>query len=190
MAKFEKAYKKLSVFEGGYSNHPEDNGGETFRGIARNFYPKWEGWRIIDAIKRTHPKTFKNIIENSSMLHNMVKEFYKEKYWNFFSGDEIKDQDVANEIFESSINCGKSTAVKFLQKSLNLLNRGGDLYEEIAVDGVFGSNTKKTLDKCIDNKDGRHLYNLLNISQGARYMNIGNKTFIRGWLKRIRIKKR
>ena len=190
MAKFEKAYKKLSRFEGGYSNHPEDRGGETFRGIARNFYPKWEGWSCIDAVKSKHPQSFKSIIENSGILHDKVKEFYKERYWNFFSGDEIKDQDVANEIFEASINCGKSTAVKFLQKSLNLLNRGGSLYKEITVDGVFGPNTKKTLNECISNGDGSHLFNLLNISQGARYMNIGNKTFIRGWLKRVRIKKK
>lgn len=190
MAKFDKAYKKLDRFERGYSSHPEDRGGETFRGIARNFYPKWEGWYCIDAIKTKYPDTFKNIIENSDILHDKVKNFYRERYWNFFSGDEIKDQDIANEIFEASVNCGKSTAVKFLQRSLNLLNRGGSLYEEIAVDGVFGPNTKKTLNKCIENKDGKYLYNLLNISQGARYMNIRNKTFIRGWLKRVTIKKK
>ena len=38
MANFEEAYKKTSDFEGGYVNDEDDAGGETYRGIARNFW--------------------------------------------------------------------------------------------------------------------------------------------------------
>jgi lysozyme family protein len=93
-------------------------------------------------------------------------------------------------LFESSVNIGKSETTKFLQRSLNLLNRNQTLYEDISEDGKFGPNTKNTFFKCLKNKkDTKHLFNLLNIFQGYKYIKIGNERYIRGWLKRIKIKK-
>ncbi|RYD50653.1 MAG: hypothetical protein EOP52_13405, partial [Sphingobacteriales bacterium] len=36
MADFLTAYKRTAVAEGGYANDPDDLGGETYKGIARN----------------------------------------------------------------------------------------------------------------------------------------------------------
>ena len=44
MADFKVAFAKTIRFEGGYVNHKADKGGETYKGIARNFWPKWKGW--------------------------------------------------------------------------------------------------------------------------------------------------
>ena len=51
MAIFEPAFKLLILHEGGYANNKNDIGGETYRGIARNYWPKWVGWKLIDHIK-------------------------------------------------------------------------------------------------------------------------------------------
>jgi len=36
MAKFNLAFSKMLFHEGGYVNDPDDLGGETYKGIARN----------------------------------------------------------------------------------------------------------------------------------------------------------
>jgi lysozyme family protein len=49
---FEDTMKHVEEMEGGWANNPADSGGETFRGIARNFHKSWPGW----AIDRRGPK--------------------------------------------------------------------------------------------------------------------------------------
>ena len=51
MADFSKAWGRSSVHEGGYAHLAGDAGGETYRGIARNFHPEWPGWKFIDRVK-------------------------------------------------------------------------------------------------------------------------------------------
>jgi len=71
-----------------------------------------------------------------------VKAFYKENYWDKFLGDEINSQEIADEIFDTSVNMGVERAVKFLQKALNYLNRDELLYLNLVVDGSIENNTK------------------------------------------------
>ena len=37
--------------EGGYVDDRDDRGGETYRGISRNNFPDWKGWKKIDGFK-------------------------------------------------------------------------------------------------------------------------------------------
>lgn len=39
MADFDKAHLEVMGNEGGYANNPVDAGGETYKGIARKFWP-------------------------------------------------------------------------------------------------------------------------------------------------------
>lgn len=54
MADFDSAYAPLKQLEGGWCHNPDDKGGETYAGIARNFFPAWPGWAVVDAAK-SHP---------------------------------------------------------------------------------------------------------------------------------------
>ena len=51
MASFKEAWEETSAVEGGYVDDDDDRGGETYRGVARNFHPDWPGWDRIDAAK-------------------------------------------------------------------------------------------------------------------------------------------
>ena len=50
MADFNQAFDITMGHEGGYANNKLDTGGETYRGVSRNNWPDWEGWRLIDRL--------------------------------------------------------------------------------------------------------------------------------------------
>src|SRR5271157_3423333 len=101
MADFLPAYQITLQNEGNYtySNDPDDEGGETFAGLCKQFDPSWLGWSIIDAHK--NDDDFPKCLEALDELKNLVAPYYKYKYWKLMSGDKLKDQDVANKLFDS-----------------------------------------------------------------------------------------
>jgi len=106
MADFEPSFEKMIMNEGGYVLHtvPGDNGGQTYAGIARNFHQGWEGWEIID----------RGDMDND-LLTEMVRIFYKENFWDRVKGDDIKQQGIAESIFDFAVNAGIKTASKLAQ---------------------------------------------------------------------------
>jgi lysozyme family protein len=116
MAEFSESLALILRHEGGYANDPADLGGETFRGIARNFHPEWPGWKLIDAGQREGPE-----------LDTLVSDFYRAGFWKF---DGITNQELANKLMDQAVNRGFGSAVKLLQHVLG-----------ITEDGVFGPQT-------------------------------------------------
>jgi lysozyme family protein len=188
MAEFNQAYAITSAHEGGYVNDPDDRGGETYRGIARVHHPEWSGWRRVDAQRRK--AGFPKSLDADRTLQNNVKAFYKAAYWDRFKGDDIPDQAVGNELYDTAVNMGVRRAVRFLQSSLNLLNRNQSDYEDLIVDGLFGAKTLGTLEKLLKkDRNSDALVKMMNIQQGARYVEImasdaSQERFARGWIKR------
>lgn len=119
MANFDIFYVKLSANEGGYVNDPNDNGGETFRGISRRANPNWIGWKTIDTLKQEYPNEYKKIINGSTMLAKLSKDFYKYAYWDIFECDSYSSQRVAEQIADTCVNCGQQAAIKIAQRILN-----------------------------------------------------------------------
>lgn len=117
MADFSTAIGKTLLWEGGYSNNPNDSGGETYEGISRKNWPNWSGWHYVDAGNFSDPG-----------LQGAVVSFYRQNFWQY---DGINDQDVANKTFDLSVNVGKVHGVKILQQAAG-----------VTTDGVYGPNTE------------------------------------------------
>ena len=120
MAEFEQAYAPLRGFEGGWCNDVGDAGGETYGGIARNFFPHWQGWAIIDAAKnhsswRQGANAFSRHLASIPGLTDLVTEWFRVEWWSRL-GLARFPQSVANEIFEQSVNLGRGGAGKYLQR--------------------------------------------------------------------------
>lgn len=124
MADFKTAYKKIEAAEGSYCFDPDDAGGETYKGISRRANPNWDGWISIDAIKKAHPTTFKGILKKTSELEKKVQDLYKDKYWDCFELDDIPNQLVAEQMFDTAVNQGQTAAIKFAQRVLDLRETG------------------------------------------------------------------
>lgn len=186
MAAFKIAFALTLGFEGGYSNDPEDSGGETYKGISRRNWPTWKGWKIIDGLKNS-PAGFLFSLHTDSRLHYAVQDFYNVNFWGVLNLDHVKNQEIANELFDTAVNCGTAIAAEFLQDALNVLNKNGTLYPDIEVDRRLGTTTIKTLNA---HHNPVQVLKVLNVLQGARYINIckgkpKQERFINGWLSRV-----
>lgn len=132
MANFKPAFEQTITHEGGYVNDPKDRGGETYRGIARNYHPNWNGWVIIDSLKP---------IKRGALLPQLspsVESFYRDKFWRKVQGDLIASQAVADLLFDWAVNSG--AAIKQVQQVLN--NQFG---ANLVADGIAGKKTVSAL---------------------------------------------
>jgi len=197
-ATFINSFLKTAAHEGGYVNDPSDRGGETYKGISRVMHPEWTGWDYIDVFKNKYsPDKMRMRMESHAGLQNLVEDLYKEKYWlvnklYFF------DQYIADELFDTGVNQGTKTAAKYLQRSLNKLNRNQKDYSDLRVDGNVGDRTitayrayMATHRFSSRNEELliKWLLAVLNYYQLERYMRITDadlkqEKYIPGWLNR------
>lgn len=187
MANFRQSLIKTLEHEGWYSNHPNDRGGETYRGIARKRWLNWPGWAIIDN-EKVKPG-FELEMRRNTELNAMVEQFYRENFWNEIQGDALRSQLLADELFDTAVNMGTRQAVKFLQRALNLFNRNGTIYPDIKVDGVSGEKTLHCLDEFMKRDSDILLIKALNTLQGCFYISLmetdpSQEAFARGWFTR------
>lgn len=185
MADFSIAYAATMGHEGKYAHNPNDRGGETWKGISRKNFPGWSGWSIIDASKKQ--TGFPANLQGNKHLEQLVRAFYKMEFWSRLSLDEVIDQRIAFEIFDTAVNCGVRIAGSFLQRALNVLNRSGKDYSNLAVDGQVGPRTVAILN---NHRRPADVLKVLNILQGNRYIEIceareSQEEFASGWLTRV-----
>lgn len=185
MAEFKIAYNITREHEGGYSNHSNDTGGETYKGIARNPNPTWQGWAIIYDLRRA--SGFPANLNSNSGLQALVHSFYKAEYWDAMNLDMVKNQSIANELFDTGVNMGIGRAGIFLQRVLNVANKGQSLYPNLKLDGNIG---KVTIGALNSHPDPSVILKGLNALQGAQYITIcennpSQEVFFNGWMKRV-----
>lgn len=143
MAEFKKILEETLLNEGGFSNDPNDNGGMTLFGIARNKNPQWAGWREVDQIIKSNGWNSKNddhwsLIAKACKRIEGVEAFYRINFWNKMKGEYIFANSIAQTIFDYGVNTGMKTAVKNVQRTLKIVD-----------DGDFGPKTLEALNKFI-----------------------------------------
>lgn len=188
MADFNISYARTAKFEGGYVFDKLDPGGETYKGVSRVHWPTSKIWIIIDAAK-TRPN-FPKSLDLNLQLQTLIHQFYKENFWDKLHGDDLTDQNVANELYDCAVNMGVPRATTFLQQALNVLNKNGVLYSDISVDGIFGAGTLKTFNVYLSKNNSDILLKVMKILRGNFYVQIMLKgpvqeRFAYGWLNRI-----
>lgn len=171
MAQFEPAFEATMKHEGGYANNPADKGGETYKGIARKFWPGWKGWPLVDAAKQkpNWPHNLGSIKE----LQVAVAQFYQSNFWPRYIS-EINSQDVANWLFDKAVNMGLVQAIKLVQRAAGVVD-----------DGRFGPKTANAISAA----DPIALLGACRAQASAFYIaladkNPSQKQFLKGWLAR------
>lgn len=191
MGDFAPALMGTYGVEGIYSLDPDDPGGETVFGVARKKWPNLALWKTVDLITgaslsekvKANKNTVRQLIANSSKLQEQLKEFYKQEFWDKLHLDEFP-QILCNEIFEQAVNIGVVQCIKHIQRTLNILNRNETAWDDIEEDGLFGNGTLRALKAGIE-KDLNYVVKILNMYQGAFYLELKNEKYIRGWSTRV-----
>jgi lysozyme family protein len=191
---FDKAISKTLDLEGAYSNDRNDTGGETVYGVSRNNFPSWEGWKVVDHLKRLYganTSEFKAALRNDADLSEHVRNWYKREFWNPFELDNITDFSLAFEIFDQSVNLGRKQTTLLIQRACNALNYRNTFGADLSIDGIVGPNTRRRLQEV--GNDSRYtecLRRALDGLQVNHYISLGLNTnsrsdyrkYMRGWL--------
>jgi len=170
MADFSIAYEKVLAHEGGYGNDSDDPGGETYKGVARKIFPKWDGWQIVDMLKRQ--SSFPANLDKDLDLQSKIQNFYEANFWDKVKGDSINDQNVANSIFDFAVNAGVGTSASLAQMVVGA-----------KADGVIGDKSIAALNTF----NSEHFLAAFTVAKIARYIHIVKKRptsrkYFYGWI--------
>lgn len=125
MANFEKAFEKTIQAEGGYSNNPNDKGGETYMGVTRKYHGDLHMWEWVDRFKAQFKgKVLNDKLRNCIPVQKDVKTVYFNNYWRPLNLDKVFSQKLANQFFDNAINCGVKPTIKLMQRLANLPETG------------------------------------------------------------------
>ena len=171
---FDARIRQIVATEGGYVNDPADRGGATIWGITE-----------------TTARAFGYKGDMRAMTRTMAIEIYRRRYWIAPSFDLIEqiDPPIALKLLDLGITSGPATGVKFLQRALNVLNRGEQSYPDVGVDGAAGVLTRAALKAFVAarGREGRLvLLGMIAAQQSVFYLSIAetrpaNERFEYGW---------
>lgn len=172
---FAEAWKRTHAAEKGYSNHPNDPGGETMHGVTAR-------------VARAHGYT--GAMKDLPLA--TATDIARAEYWdrhNFGAVAELSNL-IAFELFDTGFNMWEGAAGKFLQRALNALNRQAADFPDLNVDGRIGNVTVAALKSFLTKrgKDGETvMLRCLNAQQCTDYLrqcgeSVGKEDFFYGWV--------
>lgn len=109
---FDTAFDRVIGHEGGYSDHPDDPGGQTM-------------WGVTIAVARANG--YAGAMRD--MPREVAKGIYRSQYWDKVQADSMPFA-VAFQVFDAAVNHGTGQAAKFLQRAAG-----------VADDGIIGPKT-------------------------------------------------
>ena len=96
---FDDAFKKLMGHEKGYSDHPDDTGGETM-------------WGVTKRVARMHGYAG----DMRALPLATAKEIARAEYWDAVKADKLPDA-VRFDVFDAAYNSGVEQATLWLQRA-------------------------------------------------------------------------
>lgn len=181
MSKIDDLISDVIKVEGSkYTNDPKDSGGPTKYGITQAALSSYRG-RAVSAS------------EVAALTEQEARAVYRSRYVDQPGYGPILalSDAITAEVVDAGVNVGPARATTWLQQSLNVLNRNGRDFADIAEDGKCGPGTVAAL-KTYLGKRGKEgetvLLRALNSLQGAFYINLArtrpkDEEFVYGWLR-------
>lgn len=154
--------QKILKWEGGYSDHPNDTGGCTMKGVTIGVYRKYYGKTKTCADLRK--------ITDDQWMH-----IFRAGYWDRMNADKIENQSIADLCVDMCWGSGTVTAIKKIQRALGT-----------NPDGIVGPKTLALL----NGPNKREIHRKLWEMRKVWFMNIvqatpSKKCFLKGWLNRL-----
>ncbi|ATN93503.1 putative secretion activating protein [Pseudoalteromonas phage J2-1_QLiu-2017] len=160
-----------------YTNHEDDSGGPTKFGITE------------DTLKSLPlDLEVKDLTKEDAIFIYYQEYYHKPKYELLV---DIGFDRLAEELFDTGVNMGVRTGIKFLQRTLNVFNNKQKYYDDLKVDGYLGTKTISAIKDLVyirgASKTEAVLFNSVNSLQAARYIELAendekDETFVWGWI--------
>lgn len=144
MAVFKEAQQLVGLAEGGYQNDPRDRG-NYYQGklIGTN-------WGISAPVLATYLERTPTVADMKSLKKATAEEILKINYWLKNNLDKIKNQSVANLLYDGVVNQGSNGTRFLVEKALRYLKKPMSYYKvftELGIDFLNGLNQEKLFDK-------------------------------------------
>ncbi len=154
---FLQAVEKVLEFEGGYSNHPHDKGGQTRYGISSRSYPH---------------------LDIQNLTKQQAIEIYYTDWWQRYNY-QLLPTAIAEKLFDTAINMGSYKAHLYAQRALRAC---GFVLKE---DGILGNNTRQALKQVNANTFlAAYKAECANHYRRLTEYNASQQVFLKGWLRR------
>lgn len=161
--------------EGDYTNHPSDKGGPTRFGITEAI-ARGQGYHG----------------EMRLLPRSLAVEIYRDIYFSGPGLDRLHAvmPRLAEELVDTGANMGPDRAIRFFQRGLNVCNRQGRDYPDVALDGRIGPRTVAAVlafrQRRGDDAE-KVLFRICEGFQRVRYVEIcegrqANEDFAFGWI--------
>ena len=136
MSAFHTAVEKVLQHEGGFVDDPVDPGGATNYGISIRWLRKvgdedGDGWLDGDL---DHDGDI-DVDDIRGMSRDQAIDFYRTHFWEAYHYDQIKNQVIAEKVFDFTVNMGSRQSHKILQRACRACRH------VIKDDGVIGKMT-------------------------------------------------
>lgn len=172
---FDRLDAPTRAAEGGYVNHSSDRGGETNHGIT-----------IAVAREEGYTRPMRDMTAAEAVAIRRGRFYVRPGIHLLAPINEA----IATEVYDSGILHGPGVPARWLQRSLNALNRRGRDYADIPVDGALGTTSAKALAAFMKRNGAlaeRRMLRAMNCLQGAFLISITenrepNEDFLAGWL--------
>lgn len=99
---WDNIFDRLIGHEGGYTNDPNDPGGETNWGISKRSYPN---------------------LDIKNLTREQAKTIYKTDFWDKIDAKDLPIS-VAFQLFDFAVNSGIETAIRYFQRALGVADDG------------------------------------------------------------------
>ena len=154
---YDKCLETILHHEGGYVNHPEDQGGETNMGVTKRVYEDFGGTKDM-----------------KDLGFDDVAPIYKQNYWDRVKGDKLPTGlDLC--VFDFGVNAGTGRSAKYLQALVGT-----------TVDGGIGPNTLLSVDNYVEEVGIEEAIRGFQQKRQDFYESLDTfKTFGRGWTRRV-----
>lgn len=180
MTPIDEIIANVIKIEGGYTNHPNDAGGPTMY-----------GWTAATArAELDYVGDIKNL------PYDVAHKGYKDKFFTNTGISRIYDlfPDLGILMLDAAVNHGAKRPITWLQECLNVFNKQGKIWPDIAADGQIGNGTINAVQSMITYKQAGYplgassviLLEAVRDRRGAFYVSLAlakqtQEDFMWGW---------
>lgn len=136
MTRFDRCMEVVARWEGGFSDHPQDNGGPTQYGITIATLRAWRG----------HPVTREDV---QNLTRKEANAIFASWYWQPVRADDLPPG-VDLVAFDFAVNSGPTRAARFLQRALGVEQDG--IVGKGTIIAAKGADPAKTINRMCDDR--------------------------------------